>query len=326
MRIIRQSSLAPLRGKKIAVVGYGSQGRAQSLNLRDNGYMPVIGLPNTSRSRLRVRHDGMTVTTTDRAVASADVIFVLAPDQLHGVIYDKSIKSNLRPGQMLVFAHGLSVHFGTIKPPKDVDVILIAPLGPGKRLRELRGHKDGVACFIAVHQDFSGRARKLGLALAKAVGCLPAGAIETSFATEAVGDLFGEQAVLCGGLAALMQAGVDTLVQNGIKPEIAYLECVYQIDLIVDLIKSEGMAGMFAQISPTAAYGAALAGPKIVTPDVRRAMNGLYETIADGRFLRRWLAESSRGKKPKASKISAAYRRGETAVLRAFSTSKSKES
>jgi ketol-acid reductoisomerase len=326
MRIIRQSSLAPLRGKIIAVIGYGSQGRAQALNLRDNGYKPVIGLPNTSRSRMRVRRDGLTVTTTEEAVASADIVLVLAPDHLHGVVYDKSIKSNLRAGQTLVFAHGLSVHFGLIKPLAEVDVIMIAPLGPGKRLRDLRGRKDGVACFIAVQQNPSGQARKLGLALAKAVGCLPAGAIETSFATEAVGDLFGEQAVLCGGLTALMQAGVDTLVQYGIRPEIAYLECMYQIDLIVDLIKSEGMAGMFSQISPTAAYGASLAGPKIVTPDVRRAMNGIYKTIADGQFLRRWLTESSRKRTLKAPKISAAYRKGETVVLRAFNTSKSKDS
>lgn len=317
MRVIRKSSLSPLRGKKIAVIGYGSQGRAQALNMRDAGLMPVIGLPPASRSRTQARKDRITARTATAASRDADVIFMLAPDHLHGVIF-ADIAPHLHAGQVLVFAHASSIHFGIVKPPRLVDVVLIAPLGPGKRLRELRGKRDGLACFFAVHQNPSGRARPIGLALAKAIGCLPAGAIETTFAEEAVGDLFGEQAVLCGGLSALLQAGVDTLVRHGARPENAYLECVYQLDLIVDLIKSEGLRGMFRQISPTAAHGAWTAGPRIVSPSVRKAMDAIYRDIESGVFMRRWLAASAHKKGNRTSVVSRSFARGESTVLKAL--------
>jgi ketol-acid reductoisomerase len=260
----------------------------------------------------------MHVTTPALAVAAADIVFVLAPDHLHGELYKKSVHSHLRPGMALVFAHASSIHFGLILPPDDVDVILIAPLGPGKRLRELRGRRNGVGCFFSVYQDASGDARGVGLALAKRIGCLPAGAIETTFAAEAVGDLFGEQAVLCGGLSALLQAGVETLVRHGLKPEAAYLECVYQLDLIVDLIKSDGLEGMLRQISPTAAYGALVAGPQVIGAPSRRAMDALYRQIASGTFLRSWVKRSRKASGRLQPKVSAPFRRGERAILTLF--------
>jgi len=317
VRVTHSASWRPLRGKRIAVLGYGSQGRAQALNMRDAGFAATVGLPGRSAARRAARGDGLTVTVPRRAVADADVIFVLAPDHLHGTLYADDIGPHVRPGQMLVFAHASSIHFGLIKPPPFVDIVLIAPLGPGKRLRELRGLKDGVACFFAVHQDASRRARPVGLALARAIGCLPAGAIETTFAAEAVGDLFGEQAVLCGGLGELLTAGVETLIRHGHTPHTAYLECVYQIDLIVDLIKSEGLDGMYRRISPTAAYGAAVAGPKIITPAVCRAMDRMYRQIESGRFFREWVKTAARQTGPQPHpKVPSGYRRGEREVLR----------
>ncbi|HSG99363.1 MAG TPA: ketol-acid reductoisomerase, partial [candidate division Zixibacteria bacterium] len=247
---------------------------------------------------------------------------VLAPDHEHGRLFAREIAPHLSRGQMLVFAHASSVHFGLIEPPPDVDVVLVAPLGPGRRLRELRGRKDGVACFFAVHQNATRHARPVGLALARAIGCLPAGAIATTFAREAVGDLFGEQAVLCGGLGELLKAAVETLIRHGHPPETAYLECVYQIDLIVDLIKSEGLDGMYRRISPTAAYGAKVAGPRIVTGATVKAMDKLYREIASGRFLDRWVRSARRAPKSIYPAVSPGYRRGERRVLRAFQTDK----
>jgi ketol-acid reductoisomerase len=213
-----------------------------------------------------------------------------------------------------------------VHPPEFVDVVLVAPLGPGKRLRELSGQKGGVACFFAIHQNPSRRARPIGLALARAIGCLPAGAIETTFAAEAVGDLFGEQAVLCGGLGELLKAGVDTLIAHGHSPHTAYLECVYQLDLIVDLIKSEGLAGMYRRISPTAAAGAASAGPKIITPTTRRAMDRLFRHIDSGRFFREWArsAGTKRGAARRNPPVPAGYRRGERDVLKSLGGKKTR--
>jgi ketol-acid reductoisomerase len=319
VKIIRSASLVPLRRKSIGILGYGAQGQAQALNLRDAGFRPLIGLPPRSASRRAARRDRFTAQTPAEIVKICDVVFVLAPDHLHGKLYVASIAPHLRSGQLLAFAHASSVHFGLVDPPRDVDVVLIAPLGPGRRLRELRGRRDGVPCFVATHQDASGHARALMLALARGIGCLPAGAIETTFADEAKGDLFGEQAVLCGGLSALLEAGVETLVRHGLRPEIAYLECVYQLDLIVDLIKSEGLRGMFSRISPTAAYGARLAGPRIVTAQTRRAMDRLYAEIASGQFMRDWVKAASRpGGAKRRAPLGAVYRRGEERVLRAF--------
>lgn len=318
MRVVRTASLAPLKSKAICVIGYGSQGRAQSLNLRDAGFRPVIGLPKGSRSITRARRDGFVVRATSEATRGADLIFVLAPDHLHAQIFTKEIAPQLTPGSMLVFAHATSIHFGLVRPPKGIDVVLLAPLGPGKRLRDLRGQRNGVVCFYAVHQQSSRNASKLALALAKGIGCLPAGAIETTFAAEALGDLFGEQAVLCGGLSELLQAGVDTLVRHGSTPANAYLECVYQLDLIVDLIKSDGLRGMFKHISPTAAFGAASAGSRVIPRTSRQAMESLYSEIESGVFIRRWL-KASHTTKSHRPKLSRAFELGESAVMKALS-------
>ncbi|GAB4315612.1 MAG: ketol-acid reductoisomerase [Candidatus Zixiibacteriota bacterium] len=317
MQVIRTASLKPLHKKTIAVIGYGSQGRAQALNLRDAGVEPIIGIPLKSRSRRRARADRLTVTTTAKAVQNADIILLLAPDHRHGDIFDTEIAPHLRTGQSIVVAHAASVHFGALKPPPSVDVILVAPLGPGKRLRELRGQRDGVACFTAIHQDHTGRAEATARAIAKAIGCIPAGAIPTTFAHEAVGDLFGEQAVLCGGLGALLEAGVMTLIRHGFPPHAAYLECVYQLDLIIDLIKSEGLAGMYEHISPTAAFGAKRAGKRIISPAVRQAMDAVYNDVDSGRFFRSWIREGRRRstRAQLSPTVAREFQRGERDVL-----------
>ena len=326
MHVIRSASLRPLTGKSIAILGYGSQGRAQALNLRDAGFVPVVGLPPRSASRRVAGRDHFQAVAPMRAVASSDVIFVLAPDHLHGVVYETDIRANLRPGQTLVFAHASSVHFGLVQPPKFVDVLLVAPLGPGKRLRELRGRPDGVPCFWAIHQEVSRQARAVALALARGIGCIPAGAIQTTFADEAIGDLFGEQTVLCGGLGELLQAGVTTLIRRGLKPHAAYLECVYQLDLIVDLIKSEGLAGMYQSISPTASFGAKKAGPMIIGPEARRAMDRLYGEIASGKFFRDWVKHGSvvRSRRRIAPEVPVAFQRGERDVLKSLGSRRPK--
>jgi ketol-acid reductoisomerase len=259
-------------------------------------------------------------------VAQADIIFVLAPDHLHASVFRADIESNLGEHRMLVFAHASSVHFGMVKPPPFVDVVLVAPLGPGKRLRELHGRADGVPCFFAIHQNPSQRARPLGLAVARAIGCIPAGAIETTFAEEAVGDLFGEQAVLCGGLGELLTAGVETLIARGLTPHNAYLECVYQLDLIVDLIKSEGLAGMYRRISPTASYGARQAGPRVISETSRRAMTKLFKEIESGAFFEAWTRKGQRN--PSRDHIdppvSRSFREAEREVLKALKPKKRK--
>lgn len=319
MRITRTSTLRPLRGKTVGIIGYGSQGRAQALNLCDAGIKPRIGLPSSSRSRAIARGDGLSVLTSAQLTKAVDILFVLAPDHLHGAIYKSDIAPHLRAGQVLVFAHASSVHFGLVKPPRGIDVVLVAPLGPGKRLRELRGLSDGVACFLAIQQNATKQARPIALALAKGIGCIPAGAIQTTFAEEAVGDLFGEQAVLCGGVPALLQAGVETLVRHGADPARAYLECVYQLDLIVDLLKTDGIRGMFSQISPTAAFGAKIAGPRIVTQAMRNAMDEIHRDIVSGAFMRRWVKSAMH--EGRAEKLSEAYLKGEREVLSALAPS-----
>lgn len=281
-----------LEGCSVGIIGYGSQGQAQALNMRDAGITPLIGLPSRSRSRKAAQADGFAVSTATGVTANCDIVCLLAPDHLHGRIYTDDIHDQLRPGQMLVFAHATSVHFGAVKPPEIVDTVLIAPLGPGKRLRELYGKKPGVACFFGVHHDATGRAKKLGLALAGAIGCLRTGAIETTFAEEAVGDLFGEQAVLCGGLARLLKLGFDTLVEHGLSPEKAYLECVYQIDLIVDLIRADGIAGMLAKISKTAAHGAVQSGPKALDDRLKKNFERIYREVESGRFFAELVRQS----------------------------------
>ncbi len=285
-----------LRNMRIAVIGYGSQGSAQAQNLRDSGIAPIIGLRSRSSSRARAKRDRFEIETPERAVAHADIIAVLAPDHEHKRLFD-SLAPGALSGKALIFAHGLSVAFGLVKPPPDCDVILVAPHGPGLRLRELyQAHKPFTA-FWAVHQDASGKAAQIGRAYAMAIGCPSKNLFPSSFREEAIGDIFGEQAVLCGGLVGLIEKGFDTLLRNGLSPENAYLECVYQLDLIIDLIKRHGPAGMFERISKTAAFGSLKNKDSLFGPDLRGRMQALYEQIEIGSFASDLMRESDGGMK-----------------------------
>lgn len=269
----------------IAVLGYGSQGRAIALNLSDSGYPVIIGLKKGSASRRVARSDGFReIDSIADVVPRADWIVVALPDHLHGRIFQKDILPHLRPGATLIFLHGFSVHFGFVKPPVDCDVVLVAPHAPGMAVREKYLGERSLSAFYAVHQNHSRRARKSALAVAQAVGIEKSRLVKTTFEHEAVGDLFGEQAVLCGGLASLIQNGFEVLVEKGIPPENAYLEVAYQLDLIVDLIKKYGIEGMYRRISVAARYGSQVAGEKVVGKPVKKRMERLYREIASGRF------------------------------------------
>lgn len=304
MKIFRDkdADLDLLQDKTIAVIGYGSQGRAQALNLRDSGLTVVVGLPSDSVSRKTARGDGFEVFQTAEATRKSDVVALLAPDQLHQQIFSKSIAPQLSRGKTLVVAHAYSVHFKLVMPPPEVHTVLVAPLGPGQMLREQYQKKKGLPCFIAVNRRSRYRrdstpgnhALSLAKAYAKGLGCTRVGAILTSFETEAVSDLFGEQVVLCGGLSQLLLAGFETLVSNRIPPEHAYLECVQQIDLIVELIKRYGIQGMLQRISLTAAFGATRTGPKIIDSHVRDQMRRVYRAIVTGEFARKWQRQTGK--------------------------------
>jgi len=283
----RQINLKLLQGRTIAIIGYGSQGRAQSLNLRDSGFKPIIGLPVRSRSRKIARGDGFPVTTPLKAVKETEIVVVLIPDHKHKELFDNDLYQAMTAGQVYIFAHALSVHFKMIDQPEKIDYILVAPHGPGIRLRERYLAGEAVTAFIGKTEQSSKQSLKLAAAYARAIGCSGNGLIETSFAHEAIGDIFGEQAVLCGGLSALLKAGFNTLVKAGIPPENAYLECVYQLDLIVDLIKKYGIDGMYQRISTTAAYGGLMAESKIINDNSKKAMVSLLKQIEDGRFTAR---------------------------------------
>jgi len=280
----RQINLRLLQGRTIAIIGFGSQGRAQALNLRDSGFRPIIGLPVKSRSRKIARRDGFAVMTPLKAVKQADIVAILIPDHKHRELFDKELYQVMTAGQTYIFAHALSVHFNLINQPEEVDYILVAPHGPGIRLRERYLAGQAVTAFIGKTEKSSKQSLRLAAAYAKAIGCLSQGLIETTFAHEAVGDIFGEQAILCGGLSALLKAGFNTLVKAGIPSENAYLECVYQLDLIIDLIKKYGIDGMYQRISTTAAYGGLMAESKIINDKSKKAMISLLKQIEDGRF------------------------------------------
>jgi len=286
--------ISVLRRKSIAVLGYGSQGEAQALNLRNSGIVPIIGLPPNSRSRRKTRADRFTVVSAAEAFSQSDVISVLIPDHKHKELFDK-IPRDLLDGKTLIFAHGLSIAFGLVRPPKTCDVILVAPHGPGARIRELYlAHKPFTA-FWAVENNHTGQAAQIARAYAAAIGCSPKNLFETTFRDEAVGDIFGEQAVLCGGLIGLIETGFETLVDKGISPRDAYLECVYQLDLIVDLIKAHGPAGMFARISKTAAFGSFRSKGKLFDAQMRKKMKALYREIERGKFTLELLRENQAG-------------------------------
>jgi ketol-acid reductoisomerase len=281
-----------LESKGVAILGYGSQGRAQALNLRDSGIMPIIGLPSRSKSRQKAHADGFKAMTPQAAIRRADIVAVLAPDHKHQELFE-SLPVDILDGKSLLFTHGFSVAFGLVKPPLSCDVILVAPHGPGIRLREMYLKRQSFTAFWAIENDHSGQASRIGLAYAAAIGCPPSNLFKSTFRDEAIGDVFGEQAVLCGGLVRLIEAGFETLVRHGLSPESAYLECVYQIDLIVDLVKKYGPAGMFDRISITAAYGSLRIKKRLSPPNAE--MDKLYREVATGLFARDLMNESRKG-------------------------------
>ncbi|MFI3325393.1 MAG: ketol-acid reductoisomerase [Clostridia bacterium] len=286
-------NLSLLEGKTIAVIGYGSQGHAHALNAKDSGCNVIIGLYEGSKSWAKAEAQGFEVYTTAEASKKADIIMVLINDELQGGVYKESIEPNLEEGNMLMFAHGFAIHFGQIVAPKGVDVTMIAPKGPGHTVRSEYLVGKGVPSLIAVHQNETGKAHEMALAYALATGGARAGVLQTTFREETETDLFGEQAVLCGGVTALMQAGFETLVEAGYEPESAYFECIHEMKLIVDLIYQSGFAGMRYSISNTAEYGDYITGPKIVTDETKKAMKKVLTDIQDGTFAKDWLTENA---------------------------------
>jgi len=292
----KDADLALIRGKKVAVIGYGSQGHAHALNLQDSGVSVRVGLPATSRSREKARAAGLTVGEVSEVSQWADVVMILIPDTAQGKVYRDEIEPNLQPGNMLMFAHGFNIRFGTISVRPDLDVAMVAPKSPGHRVRELFVEGAGTPALIAIHQDATGTARALTLSYAKGIGVTRAGVLETTFAEETETDLFGEQAVLCGGVSALIKAGFDTLVQAGYQPEIAYFECCHELKLIVDLIYQGGLNYMRYSVSDTAEHGDYTGGPKIVTDETRRAMKQILEDVQSGKYADGWIAENDKGR------------------------------
>ena len=286
-------NLAALDGKTIAVIGYGSQGHAHALNAKESGCHVIIGLYEGSKSWKRAEEQGFEVYTAAEAAKKADIIMILINDELQAKMYKESIEPNLEAGNMLMFAHGFNIHFNQIVPPADVDVTMIAPKGPGHTVRSEYQAGKGVPCLVAVHQDATGKALELALAYSLAIGGARAGVLETTFRTETETDLFGEQAVLCGGVCALMQAGFETLVEAGYDPRNAYFECIHEMKLIVDLIYQSGFAGMRYSISNTAEYGDYVTGPKIITEDTKKAMKKILSDIQDGTFAKEFLLDLS---------------------------------
>ena len=288
-------NLSLLEGKTIAVIGYGSQGHAHALNLKESGCNVIVGLYEGSRTWKKAQEQGFEVYTAAEASKKADVIMILINDEKQAAMYKESIAPNLRPGMMLMFAHGFAIHFGQIVPPKDVDVTMIAPKAPGHTVRSEYQRGRGTPCLVAVYQDATGKAMDMALAYGQGIGGARAGILETTFRVETETDLFGEQAVLCGGVCALMKAGFETLVEAGYAPENAYFECVHEMKLIVDLIYESGFAGMRYSISNTAEYGDYITGPKIVTDETKKAMKKILSDIQDGSFAKEWLLENQVG-------------------------------
>ena len=282
-----------LDGKTVAIIGYGSQGHAHALNLKESGVNVIIGLYEGSKSWKKAEEQGMEVYTAAEAAKKADIIMILINDEKQAKLYKESIEPNLEEGNVLAFAHGFNIHFGCIKPPKNVDVIMIAPKAPGHTVRSEYQAGKGTPCLIAVEQDASGEAWDIGLAYAAGIGGARAGVLETTFRTETETDLFGEQAVLCGGVCALMQAGFETLVEAGYDPRNAYFECVHEMKLIVDLIYQSGFAGMRYSISNTAEYGDYITGPKIITEETKQTMKKILADIQDGTFAKDFLLDMS---------------------------------
>jgi ketol-acid reductoisomerase len=290
------ADLTLLRGRKVAVLGYGSQGHAHALNLRDSGVDVRVGLQEGSKSRAKAEADGLTVNDPATASKWADIIMVLVPDTSQAALYRDAIRPNLSAGNTLMFAHGFNVRFGTLDLPANIDVSMIAPKSPGHRVRELYQEGAGTPALLAVHQDASGQAHKIALAYGKGIGVTRAGVIETTFAEETETDLFGEQAVLCGGVSALVKAGFDTLVDAGYQPEVAYFECMHELKLIVDLMYQGGLNYMRYSISDTAEHGDYTGGPRIVTDETRKEMRKMLTEIQNGTYAKNWIEEDGKGR------------------------------
>ncbi|MEG0770562.1 MAG: ketol-acid reductoisomerase [Clostridia bacterium] len=288
----KDADLNLLKGKTIAIIGYGSQGHAHAQNLRDSGMDVIIGLADTSKSKVVAEKAGFTVYETAAAAAKADIIMILTPDEIQPEIYNNSIKDNLKKGDVLMFAHGFNINYAQIVPTEEIDIIMVAPKGPGHTVRSQYVEGRGVPAIFAVYQDKSGKAKDIALAYASGIGAGRAGVLETTFREEAETDLFGEQAVLCGGVTELMKAGFETLVEAGYQPEIAYFECVHEMKLIVDLINQGGFAMMRYSISDTAEYGDYVTGKRIITEDTRKEMKQVLKEIQDGKFAANWISEN----------------------------------
>jgi ketol-acid reductoisomerase len=290
-----QADLSLLEGKTVAVIGYGSQGHAHALNLKDSGVEVVVGLRGDSASSAKAREQGLEVLPVVEAASRGDLVMMLVPDELHRQVWEQGVRDGLAAGNMLLFGHGFSIHYGEVTPPSGIDVGMIAPKGPGHLVRRQFLEGSGVPGLIAVEQDASGSARDVALAYAKGIGCTRGGVIETSFKDETETDLFGEQAVLCGGASELVQAGFQTLVDAGYDPEMAYFECLHELKLIADLMYEKGLAGMRYSISNTAEYGDYTRGKRVITDETRAAMRKILAEVQSGDFAREWIAENRAG-------------------------------
>lgn len=291
----KDADLSHLKGKKIAMLGFGSQGHAHALNLKDSGLDVIVGLKAGSSSKAKAEAQGLSVFTVAEACKQADIIMVTLPDEHQKNVYDEEIKDNLKAGDTLFFAHGFNIHFELIQPPADINVCMIAPKGPGHTVRREYTNGGGVPCLLALYQDPSGNTKDIALAYAKGIGGSRSGVIETTFKEETETDLFGEQAVLCGGVSALMQAGFETLVEAGYAPEMAYFECLHEMKLIVDLIYEGGIANMRYSISNTAEYGDFVTGPRIITEETKKEMKEVLKEIQNGKFAKNFILENQAG-------------------------------
>jgi ketol-acid reductoisomerase len=293
--VIFDADLSKLDGKTVAVIGYGSQGHAHALNLKDSGVSVVVGLRPDSKSKAEAQDAGLEVLDVADAVSRGDVVMILLPDEKQAEVWESEIKDGIAPGNLLLFAHGFSIHFGQIEPPPGIDVGMVAPKGPGHLVRRQFTEGRGVPCLIAIQQDATGTARDLILAYAKGIGGMRTGVIETTFKDETETDLFGEQSVLCGGATELVRAGFETLVEAGYDPRLAYFECLHELKLIVDLMYEKGITGMRESISNTAEYGDLTRGPRVIGPEVRESMRQILRDIQSGEFAKEWIAENRAG-------------------------------
>jgi len=292
----KDADLKVLKGKKVAIIGYGIQGHAQAQNLRDSGITVIVSDIKNGPNWKQAKKDGFQPLEAAEAVKKADIIQILTQDDVQAKVYESEVAPGLKKGKALVFSHGFNIHYGQIVPPPDIDVFMVAPKGPGSLVREMYLKGGGVPCLLAIYQDYTGKAKKLGLAYARGIGGTKAGVIETTFAEETETDLFGEQAVLCGGVSELIRAGFDTLIEAGYQPEIAYFECLHELKLIVDMIHVKGISGMRAGVSDTAEYGDLVVGRRIITEETRAEMQMILEEVQSGEFAREWILENRVGR------------------------------